>query len=211
MTQHGTNHHNSSSKKAIIIGAGIAGLASAIRLAVKGFEVAVFEKNNYPGGKLTAFDLNGFKFDAGPSLFTQPGNIEDLFAIAKEPIEEYFTYTQVPVVCKYLFENGKQVEATADREQFAVNMQNAFGEDPNAIREYLLSSEKTYKNIGAFFVNHSLHKCKTYFNRQAFKAFKNTKFNFVFKTLHNYNRSKFRSAEAVQIFDRYATYNGSNP
>ena len=72
---------------AIVIGAGVAGLASAIRLAVKGYAVQVFEKNSYPGGKLSHFSLGNYQFDAGPSLFTQPQNIEELFQLANEPIE----------------------------------------------------------------------------------------------------------------------------
>ncbi|MBC7586835.1 MAG: oleate hydratase, partial [Chitinophagaceae bacterium] len=58
------------SPKAIIVGAGIAGLASAIRLSLQGFQVEIFEKNNYPGGKLSHFEKEGYQFDAGPSLFT---------------------------------------------------------------------------------------------------------------------------------------------
>ena len=54
---------------AFIIGSGIAGLASAIRLAVQGYQVTVFEKNSYPGGKLSWFAKEGYAFDAGPSLF----------------------------------------------------------------------------------------------------------------------------------------------
>ncbi len=54
---------------AIVIGSGVAGLASAIRLAVQGIQVTVLEKNDYPGGKLSHFGLNGYSFDAGPSLF----------------------------------------------------------------------------------------------------------------------------------------------
>ena len=63
-------------QKAIIIGSGIAGLAAAIRLRVQGFEVSVFEANDYPGGKLSSFAVDGYVFDAGPSLFTQPKNVE---------------------------------------------------------------------------------------------------------------------------------------
>ncbi len=92
---------------AVIIGSGIAGLATAIRLAVQGFTVTVYEKNNYPGGKLTAFEKDGFNFDAGPSLFTQPKNIEELFEIAGEPIGNYFSYKTVDIACKYFYENGK--------------------------------------------------------------------------------------------------------
>ena len=65
--------------KATIIGSGVAGLASAIRLAVQGFEVSVYEKNAKPGGKLSSFEKDGFQFDAGPSLFTQPQNVEELY------------------------------------------------------------------------------------------------------------------------------------
>lgn len=68
----------STHSKAIIIGAGVAGLASAIRLAVQGFNVTVYEKNSYPGGKLSHFTLGDYSFDAGPSLFTQPENIIEL-------------------------------------------------------------------------------------------------------------------------------------
>ena len=85
------------SKKAIVIGAGIAGLASAIRLAVQGFSVKVYEKNSYPGGKLSHFSLGEYQFDAGPSLFTQPQNIEELFALANEPISDYFSYKAIHV------------------------------------------------------------------------------------------------------------------
>jgi phytoene dehydrogenase-like protein len=50
-------------------GSGIAGIASAIRLQNKGYKVQILEKNSYPGGKLTQFNRNGFRFDAGPSLY----------------------------------------------------------------------------------------------------------------------------------------------
>ena len=55
-------------KQVIIIGSGIAGMATAIRLAVQGYTVQVFEKNSYPGGKLSAFSNGGYHFDEGPPL-----------------------------------------------------------------------------------------------------------------------------------------------
>ena len=100
-----------SNKKAIIIGSGVAGLATAIRLAVQGFAVSVYEKNDYPGGKLSAFKKEGFHFDAGPSLFTQPQNIAALFELAGEPIADYFIYQPVEIACKYFYENGNIVTA----------------------------------------------------------------------------------------------------
>ena len=92
-----------SSKKAIIIGAGVGGMATAIRLKLLGYDVQVFEKNDYPGGKLSHFEINGFRFDAGPSLFTSPHLIEELFALANEPIAEYFSYEKLTVACNYFY------------------------------------------------------------------------------------------------------------
>ena len=63
-------------KKAIVIGAGIGGLAVAIHLQNSGFKVEVFESNDYPGGKLTDFSKKGYRFDMGPSLFTMPQLVE---------------------------------------------------------------------------------------------------------------------------------------
>src|SRR5436190_16369945 len=122
------------SSTAIIVGSGIGGIAIAIRLAVKGYEVKVFEKNNYPGGKLTAFEKDGFHFDAGPSLFTQPQNIAELFELAEEPLENYFGYQPVAVACKYFYENGKVVEAFTDAEKFGQELEDKLGESPTAIK-----------------------------------------------------------------------------
>ena len=75
-----------SSKEAIIIGAGVGGMATAIRLKLQGYDVQVFEKNDYPGGKLSHFETNGFRFDAGPSLFTSPHLIEEI--TVKDSLDE---------------------------------------------------------------------------------------------------------------------------
>ncbi len=79
-------------KKGIVIGAGIAGIATAIRLAHKGYAVEVFEANPYPGGKLSAFSLGDYRFDAGPSLFTMPQFVDELFSLCGENPRDHFNY-----------------------------------------------------------------------------------------------------------------------
>lgn len=200
-----------SSSKAIIIGSGVAGLASATRLAVEGFDVHVYEANSYPGGKLSSFEKDGFRFDAGPSLFTQPQNIEELFTLVGEPIEKYFEYKAVDVVCHYFFENGKQLKTYADKELLATAFQEVLGEDRNAVIKYLNAAEKLYNSIGTIFLNHSLHQSKTWLHKRVINAIANVKWSYLFGTLHQHNKAKFKTPEAVQLFNRFATYNGSNP
>ena len=201
----------SNQKRAIIIGSGIAGLASAIRLAVMGFEVEVFEKNSYVGGKLSHFTSGDYHFDAGPSLFTQPENIEELFALANEPIADYFTYKPQDISCKYFFSDGKIVNAYTNADAFAKELEEKLGEDGNKLKAYLKQSAKTYNDIGSIFLNYSLHKLSTLFNAPIKKALKAVKAAFLFKTLHQVNEASFDKPQTVQLFNRYATFNGSNP
>ena len=199
------------SATAVIIGAGVAGMASAIRLAVQGFRVSVFEKNNYPGGKLYSFEIEDYHFDAGPSLFTQPSNIEELFTLANEPIEEYLQYEQVPVACKYFYEDGSIVNAYSDVQLFADELHQQLGEDVEKVKSYLVQSEKIYNRIGKIFLNTSLHKKQLLFKSPIASALAATHSKFIFKTLHQLNQKHFSKPATVQLFDRFATYNGSNP
>lgn len=197
--------------KAIIIGAGIAGLASAIRLSVQGFEVTVFEKNNYPGGKLSNLELNGYHFDSGPSLFTQPQNIEELFVLAGEPIAEYFQYRQLPVLCNYFYEDGTTLTAYADKETLAKELCDKLGETADSVRDYLAVSKKIYRNIGQIFLNFSLHKMRTLFSAPIFRALATVRWSYLFRSMHRVNTGYFKDSKTIQLFNRYATFNGSSP
>ncbi len=198
-------------RKAIVIGSGVAGLASAVRLAVQGFETTVFERNSYPGGKLSLIERDGYKFDAGPSLFTQPQNIEQLFTDAGETIADYFQYESVPVSCKYFYDDGKILNAYTNTEQLDEELQQVMGEKQGAVSSYLSQSEQLYKSIGTVFLNHSLHKPNTWLQPAIIKALKNVKLPYLFGTLHQYNQKKFSNPKTIQLFNRFATYNGSNP
>ena len=104
--------------KAAIIGAGIGGLAAAIRIANKGHAVTVFEKNSYPGGKLAQITMDGYRFDTGPSLFTLPDLVEELFALSKVNIDDYFAYSKLEVVCKYFYPDGTQLNFYQEMDRF---------------------------------------------------------------------------------------------
>ena len=73
--------HNTKDTYALVIGAVVAGLSSAIRLANKGIQVKVFEQQDTYGGKMGVCEQNGYRFDTGPSLFTMPHYVQDLLTI----------------------------------------------------------------------------------------------------------------------------------
>ncbi|WP_298764548.1 1-hydroxycarotenoid 3,4-desaturase CrtD [uncultured Polaribacter sp.] len=198
-------------KKAIVVGAGIGGLATAIRLQSSGFAVTVFESNTYFGGKLTAFEESGYRFDMGPSLFTMPQFIEDLFKTADRNIEDYFQYQKKETVCNYFYEDGTRFSAKADVKQFAENAEKAFNVDEVAIINYLERSKKKYDLTASLFLEKSLHKFQTYLSKDTIKAIFQINSLDINTTLHAYNAAVFKDDKLVQLFDRFATYNGSSP
>ena len=73
----------------------IAGIATAIRLKKAGYAVSVYEANAQAGGKLAEIRQEGFRFDAGPSLFTMPQYVEELFRLHGKNPTDYFEYEQM--------------------------------------------------------------------------------------------------------------------
>ncbi|MEK0414078.1 MAG: phytoene desaturase [Bacteroidota bacterium] len=198
-------------KKAVVIGSGIAGLAASIRLVAKGYEVHVYEKSDKPGGKLGFFSEKGYQFDTGPSLFTQPHQLEALLALVGEKLSDYFTYHKMPVSCHYFYEDGTFIEAFADPDLFAKEAHEKTGEPVSSIKNYLAASEKLYTRIGQVFLNYSLHKISTLFKIPLFSALGAFKLPYITRSMHKHNVRSFKSKKLVQLFNRYATYNGSNP
>jgi phytoene desaturase len=198
-------------QKAVIIGAGIAGIATAIRLAVKGYTVEVYEANSYPGGKLAEIEQNGYRFDAGPSLFTMPQYVDELFTLAGKNPADYFSYQKLDVVCKYFYEDGTRINAYADTQKFAEEIKTQTGEPATSVVKHLANSRDIYSITNHVFLERSLHKMKTYLRWDTVRSI----FRFPqidpFRTMHKANASGFKDKRVIQFFDRYATYNGSDP
>ena len=198
-------------KKAIIIGAGIAGIASAIRLATKGYDVAVYEANSYPGGKLTTLQLGNYRFDAGPSLFTLPDLVEELFRIAHKNPADYFDYQQLETACHYFFEDGTFLKFYADKTKLLKEVEEKLGVDATPLKKHFDRSELIYKATSKTFLEQSLHKPSSYLSKDILNTIAHIPWLNIFTTMHQANEKALNHPKLVQIFDRYATYNGSNP
>jgi phytoene desaturase len=202
--------------KAAIIGAGIAGIAAAIRLAVRGYEVDVFEANAYPGGKLSTFaDVapsgGAYRFDAGPSLFTMPQLVEELFRLAGRTPADYFRYVRLDETCRYFWDDGTRLTAWADHDRFASEVESVFGEPGQHLLDHLRDSALKYDVTERLFLHKSLHRLGTWLGRDAWRGYVNLPNLGVFSTMNTANERRFRHPKLVQLFNRYATYNGSDP
>jgi phytoene desaturase len=197
-------------KKAIVIGAGVAGIAVSIRMALLGFEVKVLEANDFEGGKLSEIQLGKFRFDAGPSLFTMPHLVEELFWLAGKKSNE-FKYRKLDEVCRYFFNDGTRFTASSNVKEFGKSVSKHLNESEVDVAQYFERSKLKYGSIGKLFLEKCLRKPSTYLNKRALKAYFNLPALGLFQSLNEYNNSVFKNPKTVQLFNRYATYNGSDP
>ncbi len=197
--------------KAIIIGSGVAGLASAARLAALGWQVAVFESNDYPGGKLSQFELKGYRFDAGPSLFTLPKLVTEIIEFAGKKVDDYFEFIRCEEACRYFWDDGTRLRAWSDAKAFAHEVEEKLAEPSERVLKYLDESAKLYENTHSLFLESSLHRWQTYLNKEVFSALFNLRSLHLTENLHDINTKRFKNPKLVQLFDRFATYNGSSP
>ncbi|CCG98096.1 phytoene desaturase [Fibrella aestuarina BUZ 2] len=202
--------------KAAIIGAGIAGIASSIRLAIQGYDVEVFEANAYPGGKLSSFeqiapDGGVYRFDAGPSLFTMPQLVDELFKLAGRNPADYFQYSRLDETCRYFWDDHTRLTAWADHARFAAEIESVLGEPGQHLLDHLQDSAFKYDVTEKLFLHKSLHRLGTWLGRDAWRGYASLPKLGVFGTMNKANERRFRHPKLVQLFNRYATYNGSDP
>jgi len=198
-------------KKIGIIGAGIGGIALALRAAHKGYEVHVFDKNPYPGGKLAEIKLNKYRFDAGPSLFTQPDLVNELFELFDKNPSDYFHYQQLDTICHYFWEDGTQLKTYADPKKSIQEIATQLGEDINTIEAYFQHFKNGFEIIQPLFLEKSLHKWSTWLSKDALRGYLNLNKLGITTTMHSFHKKRFKNPKTIQLFNRYATYNGSDP
>ncbi len=196
---------------AIVIGAGIGGLATAIRLRTQGWQVIVFEASAQPGGKIGELRMGAYRFDTGPSLFTLPSEVDELFRLAGKNPADHFRYRALPVVTKYFYEDGVVIPAWWEPEKFAEEIEKTTADTAASVHKSLARSSEIYDITGHVFLERSLHKVSNYLRKQTLRSILRLPRIDAFRTMHAANAKQFTDPRVVQLFDRYATYNGSDP
>ncbi|WP_317899125.1 1-hydroxycarotenoid 3,4-desaturase CrtD [Aurantibacillus circumpalustris] len=198
-------------KTCAVIGSGVSGIAAAIRMRNKGYRVVVFEANSFLGGKLSSETNKGYRFDMGPSVFTFPEYVDELFILSGKNPRDYFNYDRLDPVFRYFFEDGTSLESFDGKEKYASELAPKTKDTKEAILNYLDKTEKMYDLTAEVFLHNSLHKFKNYFTKAVAKGLLNFGKIGAFDTMNGANEKAFKDKRLVQIFNRYSTYNGSSP
>lgn len=197
-------------KKAAVIGAGIGGLGAAVRLAKAGYEVTVFEANGFAGGKINSRQIGPYRFDMGPSVFTCPDYVKELYDLCGKDFNE-FEYQKLPETFTYFFPDGQQFKLPNKKEELLDVLVSQLGENRADLEKYLNKAAKNYRLIAPLFIESSLHKWSHLMNKHLLSALWNLPSYKLNSTMDEENRKAFKNPKTVQLFNRFASYNGSSP
>ncbi len=197
--------------KAIIIGAGIGSIGLSIRMANEGYDVHVFEANDYAGGKLHSFQLGEYRFDGGPSLFTMPHYVTELFDLVGKNPNDFFEFEKLDESCRYFWEDNTRLAGYSDPNAFAQEVQDKLGVSSKVLTDYFNYSKNIYDHSGKIFLEKSLHKAATWLSKDTLNALVRIDQFDLFKSMNEANEDRIKEPHLVQLFNRFATYNGSNP
>lgn len=172
----------------------------------------VFEAAATPGGKLAELSEGGYRFDMGPSLFTRPDLVEDLFREAGVDMTGRFRYIKLEEANRYFWEDGTRVTGWCDARHFAKEMEVKLHVPEARVLSHLQRAQDLLASTGRTFLEHSLHRTGELLKGGFLKALTAVRPAELFRSLDNVNRTALGdNHKAVQLFDRFATYNGSDP
>lgn len=198
-------------KTVIVIGSGLGGLSAAIHLQRRGFKVRLFEKNAVPGGKMGEYTVDGYRFDTGPSLLTMPFVVEDLFKSAGAHWKDYLSFVPLNPLCRYFWQDGAILNASADVEQMSEEIAKFSPSDGKNYPVFLEYTRRIFQLTTDIFLFSPIHEIKNMLNRRSLGTLLKLPQIDPLRTMHSGILRFFSDPRIVQLFDRFATYNGSNP
>jgi phytoene desaturase len=192
----------------IIVGGGLGGLAAAIHLAAAGRSVIVLEKNERVGGKLNLVQEQGYTFDTGPSLLTMPWVIRDLFAVAGRRMQDYLSLDQVEPTCRYFWPDGTVFQAWQRLPQLIQEIERISPGDVPGFFNFLAHTARIYDAVADNFLLKPFDGISELITPRLLRDGPQID---ALRSVDAAVRAYFRSPYLRQVFNRYATYNGSSP
>ena len=136
----------------VVIGGGIGGLTASIYLAAAGRQVVLLEKNARVGGKMGEIQMEGFRWDTGPSVVTMRWVLEDLFSSLNRRLSDYLDLVPIEPLTRYFYPDGTQFDATRNISRMAEQI-GLFGEEDIAgYLAYLSYCARLHQITGPAFI-----------------------------------------------------------
>ena len=196
--------------RVVVIGAGVGGLATAVRLAAAGHSVTVLEQADAVGGKLGLAERGGFRWDTGPSLLTMPHVLADTFAAAGVRLDDVLTLQRLDPIASYRFADGTTLTAAADLDEFCAHLDDVL--EPGSGDDWRRLTERAaamWRVVEQPFLRSPIGGWGG-LARQSLRL-RDLPVVAPHRTLRELGRHYLRDARLRMLLERYATYTGSDP
>nr|WP_033314913.1 phytoene desaturase [Robiginitomaculum antarcticum] len=130
---------------AVVVGAGFGGIALAIRLQVMGFQTTLLDNRDKPGGRAYVYEIDGYKFDGGPTVITDPDCLKELFQLAGKSMYDYVTLLPVDPFYRLQWEDGDVLDYAASQEELEAQIADKNPDDVVGYRRFLDYSKELYR------------------------------------------------------------------
>ncbi|MEX0931202.1 MAG: phytoene desaturase family protein [Candidatus Paceibacterota bacterium] len=194
-------------KKVIVIGAGPGGLSSAMILAHRGYDVTVYEKQGYIGGRTSALKAGDFTFELGPTFVMLPQAFEEVFTLTGRKLSDYLDMKLIDPLYRLRFGDGRDFRVHFDKEKLKTEIARLFPGDEKGYDRYLSSQKKKFEKMYPC-LKISYQHWYSYLNPKLLKAFP---YMDNFRTLHDVMRKYFRHEDMMISMTFQAKYLGMSP
>jgi phytoene desaturase len=195
-------------KKALIIGSGLGGLSTALRLTTQGYEVEIIEKHNTPGGRLNILEKDGFKFDMGPSFFSMSYEFKELFDYCK--IENPLRFNELnPIYTVYFANKEKPYTIYKDVDKLAKEFEQIEPNFKKGLETYLKQAKEIFHDTEYKIVKKNFPNKLSYFGSLASVPLKHGPK--LFRSMWTELEKHFDAEEVKVIFSLVAFFLGSTP
>ena len=159
-----------SRKKIIVIGAGVSGLASAVRLLNEGFEVELYEKNPEVGGRMGVISGNGFSFDLGPTILMMPQIYNEVFSSCGRNPADYIQMERLDPIYKVYFGDGTTHEASSELSSLIKTLESVSETETQGYLAYLADVYQRYLVAKEHFIERSFRTATDFYNPKTLLA-----------------------------------------
>ncbi|MEL7661698.1 phytoene desaturase family protein [Acetobacterium wieringae] len=159
-----------SRKKIIVIGAGVSGLASALRLLNEGFEVELYEKNDQVGGRMGVISGEGFTFDLGPTILMMPQIYNEVFSVCGRNPADYLQMERLDPIYKVYFDDGTTHEASSELSSLIKTLESVGEAETQGYLAYLADVYQRYLVAKEHFIERSFRSASDFYNPKTLLA-----------------------------------------
>ena len=131
-------------KKIIVIGSGFGGIASALRMRAKGYDVTLVEKHPDLGGRARVFKKDKFIYDGGPTVITAPYLFDELFTLFNKNISNYVKIVPLNLWYRFVFEDGKTFDYSGDEKSMNIQIEKFSKDDLPGFKKLISFTEKIF-------------------------------------------------------------------